>query len=481
MIQAARQERQSLIEKAHAFNQAHILRWWDQLSESSRKHLLDQIRTIDFEQVQYFMELLQQPSAIKTPVQIEPVEYIPLPKDANSFKVRKKAEAIGERAIRSGRTGVFTVAGGQGTRLGYSGPKGTFRCSPVTRKSLFELQAERIRSAGEAFGVPIPWYIMTSPDNDKATRSFFRRHCYFGLGPGNVLFARQRMYPVLDENGKLILDARDHIAMSPNGHGGSFLAMQEGGVLEDAEMRGVEILSYYQVDNILIHVIDPVFVGFHRMAGAEMSSKMVRKFDPLEKVGHFVNVEGRLKVIEYSDLSDADMQARLPDGSLKYEAGSIGIHLINTGFAEDQIRDGLKLPVHIAHKKIPALGEDGVIVHPDEPNSYKFETFVFDALQNARKSVILEVDRKEEFSPIKNREGVDSPKTARQDLNNFFGSWLEAAGHKIPRDQNGRVRCDIEIHPLFARTKEEFIRKVPKQIETTKKIVFQPDPDSTDP
>lgn len=479
MINAPKKEDQPIIDTVMQSGQDHIFKWWESLSNASRQRLIDQIRSIDFEQVRHFQRLLEHQAVKKTPVHMEPPETVPLPFDETSRLARTEAGEVGEQAIRNGRTGIFTVAGGQGTRLGYNGPKGSFPCSPITQKSLFELQAERILANRQAYGVTIPWYIMTSPANDVPTRAFFRQHGYFGLGEDTVRFACQRMLPALDDAGKLILEARDHLAMSPNGHGGTFLAMQDGGVLEDADHRGVDIFSYYQVDNILIHVLDPVFIGFHLNAGADMSSKMVRKSSAKEKVGHFGLIDHRLHVVEYSDMTNADMEARNPDGSLKYNAGSIGIHLIQKTFVRELLHDGGALPYHIAHKKIPKLLEDGTLLRPDQPSGYKFEMFIFDALPKTRESVILEVRREEEFSPIKNREGADSPQTAKQDLNNYFGRWLEAAGHEIPRDKAGNVQCDIEIHPLYARTLEEFVRKAPEKITITDRIMFHPDSESS--
>lgn len=475
MIHTPQKKDRVLVEQVMQSGQGHVFQWWDDLSDASKQRLLDQIRSIDFEQVEYFQALLEHRADKKTPVHMEPAETIPLPYDETSRLARREAGEAGDQAIRDGRIGVFTVAGGQGTRLGYDGPKGTFPCSPVTRKSLFELQAERILAARKAHDAAIPWAIMTSPVNDAETRSFFREHGFFGLDADSVHFACQAMLPALDENGKLILDAKDHIAMSPNGHGGTFQAMRDSGVLEDAERMGVDIFSYYQVDNILIRVVDPVFIGYHLNAGADMSSKMLRKTDPEEKVGHFGMIGGRLHVVEYSDMTEADMHARNPDGGLKYSAGSIGIHLIQTEFARRLFRNARSLPFHVAHKKIPMLQEDGTVRDPEEPNAYKFEMFVFDALPKTDASVILEVRREEEFSPIKNREGVDSPQTAKQDLNNLFGRWLEAAGYSVPRDSQGNVQCDIEIHPLYARTLEEFVRKAPDHIEIKDRMVFNPE------
>jgi UDP-N-acetylglucosamine/UDP-N-acetylgalactosamine diphosphorylase len=225
--------------------------------------------------------------------------------------------------------------------------------------------------------------------------------------------------------------------------------------------RGIEIISYFQVDNVLIRIIDPVFIGYHVQAKAEMSSKMLRKRNPEEKVGLFGRVNGRLVVIEYSDMSDDDKKARNPDGRLKYGAGSIAIHLISTDFVQQEVAGGFKLPYHVAHKKIPYLDEEGNTVSPEEPNGYKFEAFIFDALQDTSHSIVMEVVREDEFSPVKNKNGVASPESAKRDISNFFGRWLESAEHSVPRDEQGNVNGAIEISPLFARSKEEFLAKGP--------------------
>ena len=439
--------------------QGHIFRYWNELSPESRQRLADQLASIDLILIGRFRSMLQAHKEEKQPPgHMEPPNVIRLPESPEDMKAASEAKAAGEQALRNGEVGVFLVAGGQGTRLGFDGPKGCFPCTPVKRKSLFQLHAEKILAASNTFQNAIPWYIMTSEMNDKTTRQFFRQNGFFGLDQADVFFIKQKMLPALDQNGKLILDARDHLAMSPNGHGGAFLAMQDGGVLDDCRKRGIKALSYFQVDNVLIHIIDPVFIGFHLQANGQMSSKMTLKRDAHEKVGHFGLVDGRLKVVEYSDLSEAEMTATNPDGSLKYGAGSIGIHLIDPSFVEELLEGGLKLPYHVAHKKIPCLDVSGNLVSPNTPNGYKFETFIFDAIYNAERSIILEVKREEDFSPIKNKTGDDSPATARQALNNYYGSWLEAKGLPVPRNAAGDVTTDIEISPLFARNREDFLQ-----------------------
>ena len=446
--------------------QGHVFRYWDELPEQSKQRLLAQLQGIDFALMRKLKKQCLDPAEEKgIEGDLEPAEVIPIPKTQSQRRNEERARQVGEELIRAGKVGAFLVAGGQGTRLDYPGPKGLFPIGPVTGKSLFQMHAEKILAAGRAYDVRIPWYIMTSETNDDATRHFFRENSFFGLKEGDIRFLKQKMIPALDEQGKFILDKNDHIFMSPDGHGGSLLALAESGALEDMKKRGVEIISYFQVDNVLIKIVDPVFIGHHVQADAEMSSKMVRKRNADEKVGVFGRISRKLKVIEYSDMKEEDAKAVNPDGSLKYDSGSIAVHLMNTHFIEQEVVGGLRLPYHIAHKKIDCLNEKGEEISPDKPNGYKFETFVFDALADTHRSVVMEVERTEEFSPVKNVRGEDSPETARRDLCNLFGRWLESAGLPVPRDEDGHVKIPVEINPLFARNEEELVIKLPKYVK----------------
>lgn len=476
MIKVENAKDRSVVENVIQKKQEHVFRWWDRLSESSRNKLLDQLNSIDFALLK---ELQKRCTGAEKKEEIrrilESAEIIPIPQTADQRKAAEAAERVGDEWIRNGKVAAFLVAGGQGTRLGFDGPKGLFPIGPVTGKTLFQMHAEKILAASQQYGVTIPWYIMTSETNDAETKRFFRQNRFFGLGEQNVFFLQQRMVPALDENGKLILDRKDHIFCNPNGHGGSLLTLLESGAIDDMHRRGVEVIFYFQVDNVLVKILDPVFIGYHVQAGAEMSSKTVQKRNPEEKLGVFGRIGGKLKVIEYSDLSEKDMKARNPDGSLKYGAGNLAIHLINPSFVESEVQGVLKLPYHVAHKKIPYLDETGNLVSPEKPNGYKFEMFVFDALSDTTRSVIMEVVRTEEFSPVKNKRGVDSPETARRDLTRFFGRWLESAGLSVPRSEREDVVGRIEISPLFARNQEEFLKKRPPDSRFTGSLYLGPE------
>ncbi len=466
MIQGKNPKEQLIIQTVYEAGQDHLLRWWEDLDEVSRDKLLKQLGQIDFP----LLDRLRNCCLDRSPNHLlkhnpEPPEIVPIPKTEMRKKAAEEAKKIGGKFIQSGKLGIIVVAGGQGTRLGYEGPKGCYPVSPVKKKSLFQMHAEKVAAESRAYDVIIPWYILTSESNEQTTKLFFKQHRYFGLSPENVFFMKQGMLPALDEAGKCILDDKDHVFTSPNGHGGVLLAMVESGAAEDMEKRGIELLSYFQVDNSLIRLVDPTFIGYHIQKKAEMSSKMLRKNNPMEKVGHFIIADGKLKVIEYSDMSEEELQSRNPDGTLKFEAGSIGIHLINRDFVTKEAKGGTSFPFHVALKIIPYLDDEGYLIYPEKPNGYKFEMFVFDALQDTTQSVIMEVIREEEFSPLKNLTGDGSPESVQRDISNYFGSWLESAGISVPKDENGDIVGSIEISPLFARNRKECLNKLPLKIE----------------
>jgi UDP-N-acetylglucosamine/UDP-N-acetylgalactosamine diphosphorylase len=473
MIKLANKANQAVVETVYSCGQGHVFRWWDELSLSSQEKLINQLRQIDSVLLGELKEKCLKKGEDNFNIgSMEQADIIPVP--VNSMMEKRVAEArqIGEEAIGNGRVAAFLVAGGQGTRLGFEGPKGMFPIGPVTGKSLFQMHAEKIRAACEIYGVSIPWYIMTSETNHETTVKFFNDNNFFSLPESDLFFLSQRMLPALDFEGRLILDAKDHIFTNPNGHGGALLALYESGAVDDMHKRGVKVLSYFQVDNLLIKVVDPVFIGYHIQCGAEMSSKMLKKKDPMEKLGVFGRIDGKLRVIEYSDMKEKEMRELNSDGSLKYGAGSIAIHLLNVSFVESEVREGFKLPYHVARKKIPCINDRAELIFPTEPNGYKFETFIFDALMDTTKSVIMEVVREEEFSPVKNMNGGDSPETAKRDLVNMFGQWLEEAGIHVSRDSSGNVKGLVEISPLFAFERVTFLKKVQRGIRFDHPLYF---------
>jgi len=456
---------QQIIDKVYAAGQEHVFRFWPELNDSSREQLLQQLEVIDFDLISDLKrKFIDSKDGQSHSSKLEPADFIPLPTTDAEMAAHEKAKSAGEKAIREGQVGVFLVAGGQGSRLGFDGPKGCFPVSPVKKKTLFQLHSEKILALNKRYNVTIPWYIMTSEANHKATTDFFSSHHYFGLKRDDIMFFQQEMIQALDPDGKLLLERKDSIFRSPNGHGGSLKALQVSGALHDMKKRGIDQLFYFQVDNVLVKICDPIFIGYHILEKAEMSAKIVTKVNPEEKVGVLAKSDGKLGVVEYSDMDDSKKFARNTDGTLKFRAGSPAIHVFDVAFIEKEIGGGLKLPWHVAHKKVNYLNELGAQVEPSEPNAYKFETFVFDALADVNKAAFLEVKREEEYSPVKNAAGGNSAETAQQAMSNFFGNWLEKAGIKILRDSKGDVRGRVEISPLLALDEEELKNKIPPNL-----------------
>lgn len=455
----------SVIKHAFEAGQTHIFRWWDEIAPSEKKNLLHQISSIDFLLIKKLFEKAL--SKTMQPVQgsLTPPQIIAIPKTDSEKERAQRAWQIGEGSLRKGEVAILTVAGGDGTRLGISGPKGTFPITPITKKSIFQLHAEKIRAVQQRYKIRIPWYIMTSETNYPATKNFFQSHQFFGLDPEQVCFFTQGMLPVVDLQGNLLMDSKSNIVMSPNGHGGTIIALREKGILDDMKKRGIKNIFYHQVDNVLIKVADPVFIGYHVMDCAEMSLKVVKKCHPEEKVGVVVNLNGHLHVIEYSELGQEDMYAKNEDGTLKFNAGNIAVHMISIDFLEKVHQRGESPPYHAAIKRVPYLNGNGSIINPENNNAVKFESFIFDVLKHVKNGVIVEVIREDEFSPVKNMEGENSPATSRQDMVNLFGRWLRNIGVSIPIDSQGNVIGLIEICPCFAQDEEELRSKVDARLQ----------------
>jgi UDP-N-acetylglucosamine/UDP-N-acetylgalactosamine diphosphorylase len=369
------------------------------------------------------------------------------------------------------------VAGGSGTRLGFEGPKGTFPIGPVSSASLFQIHAEKIVALGRRFGRPIPLYIMTSPENHQATVDFFQANGRFGLE--HVRFFLQGQMPAVDKaTGRVLLATKDHVALSPDGHGGTLAALANPGpdgspsCLEEMRECGIRTLFYFQVDNPLVRVADPAFIGLHREADAEMSFKVVERLSPDEKLGVVVSVGGLPQVIEYSDLPATLAGRREPEGRLELWAGSIAVHILERSFIERLVGEH-RLPFHRAIKKVPYLDDAGQLVKPLEPNAVKFEQFIFDALPMADRYCIVETDRAGEFEPLKNAVGPDSPATVHQRMSDQFGSWLEQAGAIVPRRPDGSVPFGIEISPLFALDAADLKTKLEPGLVVERPIYFR--------
>jgi UDP-N-acetylglucosamine/UDP-N-acetylgalactosamine diphosphorylase len=441
-----------------AHGQEHLLAFAAALPPARLASLLDQIDALDLDEID---DLIARYVRVKPettmPGDLAPAPYYPNnPASAGRSYDAAKFRSLGEQLIRAGKLAAFCVAGGQGTRLGWNGPKGTFPATPVTGKPLFRVFAEQIIAAQRRYGVTIPWYIMTSPINDADTRAFFRDNNNFGIARRDIFMFPQGVMPSFDRaTGRMLLAERHELAVNPDGHGGSIRALAESRAIDDMGERGVEHISYFQVDNPLVKIVDPLFFGLHAHAAdssAEMSSKMLPKANAAEKVGVFCRAGGKTMVIEYSDLPPALAAATNADRSLRFLAGSIAIHLLGVRFVE-RLTEGatFALPWHRADKKVPFIDPGtGARVEPTEPNGVKLETFVFDAIPLAASSIVYETSRAEEFAPIKNATGVDSAESSAQIQSDRNGAWLEQHGVRVPRRADGRVDARIEISPLTA-------------------------------
>jgi UDP-N-acetylglucosamine/UDP-N-acetylgalactosamine diphosphorylase len=454
-----------LIEKFQRADQGHVFAFFAQLSAADQQSLLAEAAEIDLDELAALTRTLlaKNPAAGAGPSELAPAPYVPRPEAGGDSAAWAQAKAAGEAALRAGRVAAFTVAGGQGTRLGWDGPKGTFPVTPVKRKSLFQVFAEKLRAAAGRYGRPLHWFIMTSHANHGPTEAFFSEHKFFGLDRSRVHFFRQGRMPAVDFSGKILLEAPGRIALSPDGHGGSLRALDRNGVLDLLKTEGIDTISYFQVDNPLVRCVDPEFIGWHLLRASEMSSKMVIKTNAAERVGLFCLQEGRLAVIEYSDIS-AERQSEVDPatGRLRFCAGNVAIHVLDRDFvrrvAHSSSSGGVRLPFHRADKKIPSIDAAGKPLRPAAPNGAKFELFVFDALPLARNPVVIETGRAGDFSPVKNAEGSDSPQTCRDDQLRQFAGWLRAAGAAVEIDAAGRPNAALEVSPLFGYDEDTFVQ-----------------------
>jgi UDP-N-acetylglucosamine/UDP-N-acetylgalactosamine diphosphorylase len=448
---------QSLQSQLESCEQTHVLRFWNELDRSQRDQLCRQIEDLDLDQlVTLIAGHDHQPdfaaladSAVSPPgVRADGSGAGWTPDDA-----RRR----GEQAIRKGQVGVVIVAGGQGTRLGFPQPKGMFSIGPVSGRTLFQIFADRIVAIGQDAGVRIPLYVMTSDATDTQTRDYFAQHDNLGLTAEDVRIFKQGTVPAVDsESGKLLLSSKSSLALSPDGHGGTVAALDRSGCLSDAQKRGVKHLSYIQVDNPLANLCDPTLIGHHLMANSEMTTQVIRKRSPMERVGNVVSIAGHVQIIEYSDLTRAAAEATDADGQLKLWAGNIGVHVIDVSFLQAASRSARALPFHRASKIVPYVDESGRLIEPAEPNATKFERFIFDLLPQAHNAFLVESLPSEAFAPVKNADSAaaDTPSLARAAISDLHRSWLERAGAVV--DQG----VQVEINPRFSLSPSELAEKI---------------------
>lgn len=438
-----------------SFDQRHLLRFWSKLSSEQRTHLAAQLERVDLEQLaNLFQQAREKTDWSDLANRASSPPSVTLAEQAEP-QLRRDAIAIGEQALRNGKVGAILVAGGQGSRLGFEHPKGMFPIGPLSKRTLFRMLIDVLKARAAHYRTRIPLFVMTSPATDQATRSHFAAESNYELPSEDLRVFCQGTMPAVDAaTGQLLLAGPSELFLSPDGHGGMLQAFKDSGCMTEARSRGVECLFYCQVDNPLVQLCDPLLVGLHLLKQAEVTTQVVRKSHPLQKVGNVVAVGDRLEVIEYSDLPDELAQEQLPDGSLRFWAGNIAVHLFRLSFLDHAAKTvtstGSGLPFHVAKKKVPFLDEHGTLVQPQTENAFKFERFIFDLLPMASRAIVVEVDAAEGFSAVKNPDSAptETAATTQAAIMAQQIRWLKSAGVEVAKD----VR--IEIHPSVAHDAE---------------------------
>lgn len=440
-----------LCEQIAMAGQSGVLRFWDELSEPEQTAFAHQMSQVDW-------GFVAGPRNEKTCHKVSsehvapPTHLIHQPRSIVDAADWKLARTAGEAILRAGQVAVVLVAGGLATRLGVSQPKGMFPIGPVTGNSLYQLLAEQVVALGQRYQVSIPYLIMTSDATHDQTVDWFTQHNWFGLRSEDVFVFRQGWNPVFDSaTGELMLASKSSLAVNPDGHGGVLDAMSKSGLFAELQRRRIETLFYHQVDNPLVHVCDPAFLGFHARHGADVSTKTVDKRSPDERVGVVVELDGRTEIIEYSDLPEQLASAREADGQLRFRAGNTAIHLFQRVFLERIVTQGAGLPWHRVVRKNSFVDASGQMVQPQHANAVKFERFVFDILPLADTALVVETDREREFAPLKNAEGECSPVEVQRSMTLIAAKRLREVGVVIPDG------ISVEISPLAAAPDDELI------------------------
>lgn len=436
--------------------QLHVLQYWDELDTTQRDALSRSLSDINFDQLD---KLFNKSFADSSWAELAAAANVPPAKTLADFSAGDSYSAARQRGLEilgGGKVAMVVVAGGQGSRLGFDHPKGMFPIGPISDKTLFQIFFENVKARGAESNKTIPLYIMTSPPTHDETIEFLTANNWFGIPESDVRVFCQGTMPAVDENGKLLLQSKDKIFQSPDGHGGTLKALEVSGCLEDMNKRGIEHLFYAQIDNPLVQVCHPALMGYHALAESEMTTQVVRKVEPLQKVGNVVEVDGVVQIIEYSDLPEEFARKTNEDGSLKLWAGNIAVHIFSVDFLNRSLANADSLPFHRAHKKVPFVDADGNLKTPDSPNAFKFEKFIFDLLPLAKNAIVCEVDPAEGFCAVKNAPPATSetPQHVKDAIVALHRSWLESAGAKVADG------VKVEVSPMVATDREALAAKI---------------------
>lgn len=397
------------------YSQEHLLDEYEKLDETKQKQLLDQIQHIDFELINSLYNNTRKEIDVQDS-KISPIEYLDKDKLNGYYK---GFQETGEKAIRAGKLAAVTMAGGQGTRLGHNGPKGTFKLElNGETKSLFEIIVDKLKDAYEKYNVYLNCYIMTSPENNKETVAFFEKNNYFNYPKEYIKFFMQEDLPLLNKKGKLILGEDGLIKLASEGNGGIFYSMAKKGIIDDMKSKNIKWIFIGSVDNLLVKYVDTLLLGLAIKQNVNIATRTVIKNSPNERVGVLCKKNGKVKVIEYTEVPKEMRVATDEAGEFLYGESHIMCNLFSLEAIEKASTKELKY--HVAVKKIKYIDENGKLVNPTEPNCYKFEKFVFDSFGLFDEIAILRGKREEDFAPIKNAEGQDSPETAQKLYENYM-------------------------------------------------------------
>ncbi|MBS0205650.1 MAG: UTP--glucose-1-phosphate uridylyltransferase [Planctomycetes bacterium] len=444
----------ALLEQITRADQSSILRFWTELSSSEQEAFVHQLNQVDWGMVAEWrlrhVSACQESNARLQRVQ-PPSHLIRRPQTANDETEWAAARDLGRELLQAGRVGVLLVAGGMASRLGISQPKGMFPIGPVSGASLYQLLAEQVVRLNRRYQVSTPYLIMTSDATHDSTVSWFSQHNSFGLNPADVYFFRQGVVPAFDAStGELLLASKSSLVLSPDGHGGVLDALSKAGLFAELRRRGIESLFYHQVDNPLVHVCDPAFLGFHVRNAADVSTKVVEKQSASEKVGVAVEIDGHAEIVEYSNLP-AELSSRCePDGRLQLRAGSTAIHVFQRDFLERAANQGGGLPWHKVVRSVPCINAEGQRAQSDAPNGLKFERYIFDILPSARHALFIETERETEFAPLKNAVGDHSATEVQAAMVARAAARLRRAGVQVA------TGIPVEISPLAVDPDEAF-------------------------
>ncbi len=455
-----------ILQKIESTGQQHLLRWWPELTVDQQDCLLQQISAVDFEVIQKVWQQSQMPAAeasetsdqsgiCRADLAAAPKSVVCQPVTDEDRAQRLAAAQLGDQLLRDGNIAVITVAGGQGSRLGFEHPKGMYKIGPATDRTLFQIFAEQIQARKRRHGGEIPWLIMTSSATHNETQEFFEANSYFGLDSKTVFLFQQGSMPAVDAaTGKLLMSDKCNLCLSPDGHGGLVTALKSSGLLDKMAAMNVAHFFYHQVDNPTVIMCDPELLGLHHQHQSQLSTNVVRKVDPMERMGVLVDMNGQIEIIEYSELNEEQASREDESGQWIFWAGNTAIHVFARSFFEELTNEGCHLELHLASKKVSHIGDDGLLYEPSAPNAYKFERFIFDALPLAKNALIVEGNRDREFNPVKNAAGSDSPATARAAMTRIYREWAESAGLQIDDDSR------LEISPLSALDAEQLKARV---------------------